>query len=117
MSTSHPSHDEHVLLEATTLAGAAGGAIVGAIAGPVGAVVGGAVGAALGMLAGEVLDQEDGRHAARERALDDEVGVTSGDLGAREAAARGLTALQEREQRDSVTRMADLDDPPPPPKT
>jgi phage tail tape-measure protein len=105
-------HDEHVLLETATLAGAAGGAVVGAMAGPVGAVVGGAIGAAVGMLAGEALDEDTSRRSAHDRELDDAIGITGGDLGARESAAAALTELEKRERRDSAPTMAEAEPSP-----
>jgi nucleotide-binding universal stress UspA family protein len=87
------AHDDHVLLEAATLVGATSGAVLGAVGGPPGAVIGGVVGAAIGMVAGQVLDEEDARRDAHERDLDEAIGVTSANLGAREAAANGLEAL------------------------
>jgi hemerythrin-like domain-containing protein len=59
---SHPTavrkHDQHPLLESTTLAGAAVGAAVGAMAGPPGAIVGGVIGLGVGLAAGEVLEDK-----------------------------------------------------------
>ncbi len=100
------AHDDHVFLGATTLAGVATGVAAGAIAGPPGAVLGGAVGAAMGMLAGQVLDDDASRAATDDRELDDAVGVTRGDLGARELAAASLTAL-ERSARDGSNVVVD----------
>jgi nucleotide-binding universal stress UspA family protein len=89
------AHREHTFLETGTLAGAAGGAAVGAMAGPPGVVLGGALGAGIGMLAGGALDNEARRASEHDRALDDVIGVTQGDLGARERAASGMTALDK----------------------
>jgi nucleotide-binding universal stress UspA family protein len=91
------SPHEHALLEATAITGGVVGAAVGAIGGPPGAIAGGAIGTAVGMLAGVALDEESARESAHDHELDDDIGVTSGDLGAREQAAAALTALQERE--------------------
>lgn len=77
-------------LEAATLAGAAGGVAAGAIAGPPGAIVGGIIGTAVGMMAGSTLDVVERRTDAHDRELDDAIGVTDGDLGAREMAIAGL---------------------------
>lgn len=90
------ARDEHALIEAAALAGAASGAAAGALAGPPGVIVGGAVGAALGLIAGRVLDDEREREVAHDHELDDEIGVTQGDLGASEAAAESLTSLEKR---------------------
>ena len=80
----------YVTLEAATLAGAASGVAVGAIGGPPGAIVGGIIGTAIGMMAGSTLDVAEKRAGAHDRELDDAIGVTEGDLGAREKAVAGL---------------------------
>lgn len=80
----------YVTLEAATLAGAASGVAVGAIGGPPGAIVGGIIGTAVGMMAGSTLDVAQRRADAHDRELDDMIGVTEGDLGAREKAMAGL---------------------------
>ncbi len=100
---------DHVLVDVGTVSGAMTGAIAGAVAGPAGMVVGGAIGAALGALAGAVLDRES--HAADEhdRELDDAIGVTSGDLGAREAARTSLAARQERAEAHRRALEAELE--------
>lgn len=85
----------HVLLEGATLVAAAGGAVVGALGGPAGVVVGGAVGAATGLLAGTVLERAERSADAHDRVLDDAIGVTTSDIGAREAAVTGLEAMQK----------------------
>lgn len=64
------------------LGGELAGAIVGAIAGPPGVVAGMLIGAAAGALAGRALDDDAEREHQREDALDETIGVTSGDLGA-----------------------------------
>jgi hypothetical protein len=64
------------------LAGEVAGAIVGSMAGPPGAVAGMVMGAATGALLGEVLDREAERTHAHDEQLDEEIGVTSGELGA-----------------------------------
>jgi len=78
------------ILKASALAGATGGAAVGAMGGPPGIILGGALGAAAGLLAGSVLDIEEQRASMHDHELDDEIGVTKGDLGAREAAREHL---------------------------
>jgi len=75
-----PSHAHGEL--AGTLAGEVAGAIVGSMAGPPGAVAGMVMGAATGALVGEVLDRDAERKQSHDQQLDDEIGVTSGDLGA-----------------------------------
>jgi nucleotide-binding universal stress UspA family protein len=84
---------EHTMLEATTLTGATVGAVLGAIGGPPGAIAGGAIGTAFGMIAGVALDEQDKRTSFHDHELDDAIGVTRGDLGARERAAAGLTEM------------------------
>ena len=70
------------LLDAATLSGAVAGAALGAIAGPPGIVAGGIVGTAVGVLTGVGLDKAQHARDRREKTLDDEIGVTKGDLGA-----------------------------------
>lgn len=86
---------EHTMLEAATITGGVVGTTIGAIAGPPGAIAGGAIGTAVGMLAGIALDNEGERVSLHDRELDTDIGVTSGDLGARELASEGLTYLQK----------------------
>lgn len=69
------------LVPASAASGAVIGAITGAIGGPPGAVIGGALGAAAGLIAGKVIDSEDQRETAHDAVLDDEIGVTSSELG------------------------------------
>ncbi len=75
-----PSHTHGE--EACAIAGEVLGAVIGASAGPPGVVAGMVIGAAAGALAGKVLDQEAERAHQRDEALDDEIGVTRGSLGA-----------------------------------
>jgi phage tail tape-measure protein len=76
-------HESHAgLLDAATVSGAVAGAALGAVAGPPGIVAGGLVGTALGMLAGVGLDNAERVHDERDKELDDDIGVTKGDLGA-----------------------------------
>ncbi len=74
--------DKHLHETEGGVAGAISGAAMGAIAGPVGAVVGGVVGGVVGVVAGAILDDDSVDAAARERVLDEEIGVTSGAVGA-----------------------------------
>lgn len=101
-SSSERRHGEHTLLEAATLTGTIGGAAIGAVAGPVGAALGAALGTGVGMLAGTALENDETRAAARDRALDDAIGVTRGDLGERERASKGLDALEKSGQSELV---------------
>jgi hypothetical protein len=73
----------HVAHEAEGVAsGAAAGAVLGAAAGPAGAVAGALIGAAAGAAAASALEKDAARKAAHARELDEEIGVTGGDLGA-----------------------------------
>ena len=74
----HPHAKEFA--EATL--GAAAGAIAGSVAGPPGAIAGAVIGAAAGTLIGIADEREAHREAAHDKELDDEIGVTSGSLGA-----------------------------------
>jgi hypothetical protein len=62
--------------------GAVAGATVGSIAGPPGAVLGAVLGAAAGALAGAAVVRDDHRKEEEDKRLDEEIGVTSGSLGA-----------------------------------
>lgn len=71
-------------LEATVgTLGAVSGAGFGALAaGPAGAIVGGLIGAAVGATTGWAADEHTVEEIEADKALDDEIGVTSGSLGA-----------------------------------
>lgn len=71
------------LVGASLAAGAVGGFALGAIAGPPGAVLGGTLGAGVGLLAGATLDAAEHEASRHDHELDDAIGVTQGDLGAR----------------------------------
>jgi outer membrane lipoprotein SlyB len=75
-----PSHTHGS--ETGAIAGEVVGGLVGAAAGPVGAVAGMVIGAAAGALVGEVMDREANRAHAHDEALDRDVGVMGGNLGA-----------------------------------
>lgn len=62
--------------------GAAAGAAVGAVAGPVGAGVGAVLGGTVGAVAEAVLERREQIARSRDEQLDEEIGVTDGDLGA-----------------------------------
>jgi len=62
--------------------GAVAGAAMGAVAGPPGAVAGAVIGGVVGVLAGASLESESEDAAIHEAALDEEIGVNGGDLGA-----------------------------------
>lgn len=91
-------HDQHGLMDATTLAGAVVGATTGLVAGPPGVIAGGAIGTAIGYLAGAVLEDEESRSEEAAEKLDEEIGVTGADLGAREAAKGGVEKMEKRER-------------------
>jgi phage tail tape-measure protein len=67
--------------EAGAIAGELVGAVLGSAAGPAGVVAGMVIGAAAGALAGTALDDEAERTSRHDHELDDEIGVTKGDLG------------------------------------
>ncbi len=94
---SYPSKkpNEHPLLETATIVGGVVGTVAGAVGGPPGMIAGGAIGTAVGMAAGAVLDREDQRADAHDRALDETIGVSSGDLGERERAVRAMNELEK----------------------
>lgn len=62
--------------------GALAGAALGAFAGPPGAVIGAALGAAVGMGAGAASRRGDEQNEAADTALDRELGVIGGEIGA-----------------------------------
>jgi hypothetical protein len=62
--------------------GAAAGAAVGAIAGPPGIAVGAAIGTAVGALAEGAVDRDKQARSRHDATLDQEIGVTGGDMGA-----------------------------------
>jgi hypothetical protein len=70
------------VLDYAAVSGAVAGAALGAVAGPPGIVAGGLVGTAMGVLAGVGLDNAEHAFEAHDHELDDEIGVTKGDLGA-----------------------------------
>jgi universal stress protein F len=99
---------EHPMMDAATLAGAISGAAAGALAGPPGAIAGGIIGTAIGAMAGSALDREDRRTGLHDRELDDAIGVTKGDLGARERAVAALIGVSHEERDDAARRMTSL---------
>jgi phage tail tape-measure protein len=64
------------------VAGVVAGATMGSIAGPPGAAIGAVIGGIVGVAAGAILDEKSGEAAERDRELDEEIGVTSGEVGA-----------------------------------
>ena len=65
-----------------TAAGAIAGAVLGAAAGPPGVVAGAVIGAAVGALTGAALNTRSAELLKRDEKLDEEIGVTAGDIGA-----------------------------------
>jgi hypothetical protein len=79
------SRDSAQRLEHEAEGGASGamvGAIVGASAGPPGMIAGAIMGGLAGALAGAALDTESAASERRTRELDEEIGVSGGELGA-----------------------------------
>jgi phage tail tape-measure protein len=75
--------ERHIAHEAEGGAsGALAGAVLGAAAGPPGMVAGAIIGGVAGAITAAVLDGESSRQASRERALDAQIGVGEGELGA-----------------------------------
>lgn len=62
--------------------GMVAGGVAGAIAGPVGVAVGATLGAVVGDALGVVMHEVEVAASKHDHALDDEIGVTSGPLGA-----------------------------------
>jgi hypothetical protein len=94
-TTTHPLkglRGKHALFEIMTVSAAAvGAAIGGVLAWPMGLVVGGIIGLASGLIIGKGLEVGGTQAAARERRMDDQIGVTSGELGAQEIASSRLS--------------------------
>jgi hypothetical protein len=66
----------------TGLSGAVAGAAVGALAGPPGVVAGAVIGGVVGVLAGVALENQSADDAVRNATLDEEIGVSGGEMGA-----------------------------------
>lgn len=78
-----PASPPHVVEVAGATLGAVGGAATGAaLGGPVGAVVGAVVGGAIGASSGWAADAAAADQAQADAALDEEIGVTAGSVGA-----------------------------------
>lgn len=101
---------EHVLVDVGTVSGAMTGAVAGLVAGPAGVIVGTAIGAALGAAAGEVLDRESHLGEKHDHELDDEIGVTNGDIGAREAIRASFASKQEQAEAHRRALEAELEE-------
>jgi universal stress protein F len=85
-----------------TATGVVAGAAAGMIAGPPGAAVGAILGGAAGALAGARMRSDSENRYERHSQLDQELGLSGGDIGARDAAARGVDALEKK--RDERSR-------------
>jgi phage tail tape-measure protein len=73
----------HLAHEAEGVAsGAVAGVAIGAAAGPPGMIAGAVIGAVAGAIAASALENEADRQAAHTRELDEEIGVTSSEIGA-----------------------------------
>jgi len=79
----HESHRHVGMPAAGASAGAVIGAAIGSIAGPPGAIAGALVGGAIGAASGAAIDVDETIHDRHDAELDDDIGVTSGDLGSR----------------------------------
>lgn len=73
--------EHHGLVPASAASGAVIGAIAGAVGGPPGVAIGGVLGAAAGLIAGKVIDAEDQRESAHDAELDEDIGVTTDEIG------------------------------------
>ena|SRR5579872_3553710 len=82
MKNRRPKRRRQGTLAVDALAGAAAGAAVGVAAGPAGAAAGAIVGGSIGAAVGVAEEQDALRRAAHDAALDEEVGVLGGELGA-----------------------------------
>jgi hypothetical protein len=58
------------------------GGVVGVVAGPPGMIAGALLGGAAGAVAAVALEKDADRDTARTRVLDEEIGISGGDLGA-----------------------------------
>jgi len=92
------------------VAGAVAGATMGSIAGPPGVVIGGVIGGVVGAVAGKILDEKAGELADKEKKLDEEIGVTSGEVGAPNLAHPPEANVAYAEELERRSR------PPSPPK-
>ena len=100
------------ILDASAVTGAVTGAIVGMAGGPPGVIAGGVLGAAAGIMAGKVLDDEGQWHDKRDAELDEDIGVTTDEIGLGDAPApepppsaaeRHVAALEKELGEDEET--------------
>jgi phage tail tape-measure protein len=99
---------EHVLDDVGTIGGALTGAIIGSVGGGLGVIVGSAIGAAIGKVAGTVLDRDSHEGEKHDHELDDAIGVTAGDLGARDIVRDSFAAEKARVEAHRRAIEADL---------
>ena len=79
--TERSSTPKHHTGEAAAIAGEIAGAVIGSAAGPVGMVAGMVVGAVAGAIVGKGMEANEERVRAHDEELDEEIGVTGGDMG------------------------------------
>jgi outer membrane lipoprotein SlyB len=101
---------DHVLVDVGTVSGAVTGAIVGIVGGAPGMIVGGAIGAAIGTVAGAALDRESHAGERHDRELDDDIGVTNGELSAKEAIRASFASKQEMAEAHRRELEAELEE-------
>ncbi|MFO0676557.1 MAG: hypothetical protein U0169_08490 [Polyangiaceae bacterium] len=99
--------------EGGAIVGALSGIAAGAMVGPVGMFVGGAVGSLMGYAVGEAMRAEEAIHAAHDRNLDRQLGVTaSSGVGlnekGREGIVRHLSIAPEESAAESRRRVEAL---------
>ena len=82
-----------------TLSGVLAGGIVGAVGGPPGVAVGATIGGIVGALAGETLTDAIQEATVHDESLDEAIGVSSGDLGAKEVAASSFVTFDAAERQ------------------
>jgi hypothetical protein len=77
----HEKRIEAVIDAAGGVGGAALGAAIGSIAGPPGAIAGAIIGGAIGTASAAVIETVEHERAKHDAELDEEIGVTSENLG------------------------------------
>ncbi len=93
--------------------GISAGIVTGLMGGPVGALVGLCAGAVAGAVAGTALHRDESVRSARSRELDEEIGITRGDIGA--APVSIPPPADEGDRADARERwLAEWLTPPPP---
>jgi phage tail tape-measure protein len=113
-----PSHTHGEAVGA--IGGEVVGAIVGSMAGPPGAIAGMVIGAAAGAMVGKIIDEEEERKSFLDGELDEEIGVTSGELGAPDLAhppevrgaysAASVGAAESAERQPAEGPLEDVDE-------